>query len=346
MGIFSKIGEVLSSMGGGGQDAEKTEAPAQEVATVDPAPVQTQTPMPDVQRQAMEDIYPPTISVEPEQAKVKMPEPEQAFEKVKSGKLAVRKTREAAESDFIGSIKKWENPDDEGLVGKGSNAMYTKIRSKEGNAGNPKHTEFEIGAGIKILTKWKSRNPKDWPKISGVPVDVYGKGLTPMQLKEFTGQIANSSIKAVSKIPGYDKMSEAGKMYWADMVYNAGAGSPAMNPNAMKAMKKGHTVEGIVKTFDFVSTTIGGKKVGMRGLLRRRLSRYNDVADSEPGVPTVVGYKWAQDGVMVKFDYPGFMTDKVSPEFNKRIDEDGWMKVKIKNVSANPKDKDKVYKDF
>lgn len=348
MGILGFIKDAVTSLGGGGT-AQATEQPS-EVQEAPAAAAEVQAPLvtpPDLSYLDAakidygQDLYAP----EPKQPKptAMKAEPKHIYADMKKGKFNVSISRETAEGNFIGSIKKWENPDDHGLTGKGASAKYMPFRSPEGDAGNKKMTEFEIGAGIKIRKSWMSDNPNNWPKIAGVPTDVR-KGLNTQQLTDFVGQIAQSNIKAVKKLPKYDNLNESEKMFWADLAYNAGSGSFKANPGAMKAMRAGHTIEAEIRTFDFVNTTIGGKKIAMRGLLKRRISRYNEVARATEGVPAVKGYTWDQGNVKVKFAYPGFMSDKVSKEFGGKVDKDGWMKIPIKNV-ASPK-KGKVYKDI
>lgn len=253
----------------------------------------------------------------------------EAYEKVINGDTKMPYTRQFAESQFLDNLKSYENPQMKGFdKAKGKFYPFT---SYEGTGGVKGHSEFEIGYGVKVLDKWISDNPANWPKINGVPTDIR-QGITQQQAEDMSREIAQKNIMLVDKMPNSDKMTEGERAYWADLKYNGGSNVESKNPKAMQALKEGYTVEAMLKTLDFV----GSSKGALKGLFERRIKNYNFAANSESGAPPISEYTWEEGNVKVKFDYPDFMTDKVSDKYKARIDAEGWLKVPVSKLD-NPK---------
>lgn len=229
---------------------------------------------------------------------------------VSMGETGMQSTESGARQDLSTFIRTVENPSKQGFQSTINGKRFMPIESPEGDGGNPNMSQFEIGYGIKIEKDWLSDDATKWLKVDGVPIDLR-KGITEGQAERLVTQHVDRSMAAASELPNYDKMTPQGVMYWADLAYNGGNGAFKKNPEAMKALKEGYTTEGILRTMDFI--TANGEP--MRGLLKRRIDRYNKMAVEVSGVPVIKSYTWGKD-ISVEFSYD-FMTDTVSDDFVK-----------------------------
>jgi len=228
---------------------------------------------------------------------------------------AVPVTQNKARNMHLDEVKNLENPNNVGMTKVKGQELFMPFKSIEGRGKDKSMSEFEIGYGIKIPSKWISPNRNDWPTIQGVPVDLWN-GITVDQASQMSKDILDKSyVEAESRVgKEWKALTERERSFWADLVYNGGAGAVPANPNAMKAMKKGHTAEAMIKAGDYIKA--GGK--AYRGLLNRRLSMYNQAALTITGAPVVESYEVKKGETVIKFAY-GFNTKKVSDAFAKKV---------------------------
>lgn len=242
---------------------------------------------------------------------------------MKDGSFAVKKTKYSATQSLVEDIKRRENPTNKGLVSSpGGEKLFMPFKSMEGRGSDKANSEMEIGYGTKILKSWLSDDKSKWPVVDGVPVNVKN-GITMQQAQSMARNSLDISYRAAkSKVAGWDEATEMQKKYWIDLAYNGGASVFERNPNAMKALKNGYGIEGMVRTLDYIKA--GGKVT--RGLLNRRLSMYNEAALEHAGVPVVTEYVFGPD-IKVKFGSK-FLTKGMSPTLSKKInDAGGWFVV-------------------
>jgi hypothetical protein len=242
-----------------------------------------------------------------------------------------------ARKDYVQELKAFENPNKKGFVSSETGKRFMPIKSSEGRGPDKSMSDSEIGYGIKIPEKWLSNNPKDWPMIDGLKVNVR-EGITEQQAESLMNDMISKSYDSASKkLSTWEDMTEREKVFWADLTYNGGDKAIYKNPSAKAAADKGYTVEGMILALDFIRS--GGKR--SRGLLRRRLNMYNQAALEMSGVPIVEQYDFSDAGINLKFSTP-FMTDKVSKKFKKKVDSEGWYhlvgsvdKKDVKSYQAN-----------
>lgn len=254
------------------------------------------------------------------------------------GGFAVKSTKHSAAASLIESIKKIENPNEKGLVRTADGTeLFMPFNSMEGRGPDKANSIMEVGYGTKILESWLSDDKSKWPVLDGVPVDVR-KGITRDQAEAFTQKSLDGAFRASkAKVAGFDEATEMQKKYWVDLAYNGGENVFENNPSAMKTLKAGYGLEGIIKTFDYIKA--GGKVT--RGLLNRRLSGYNEAALEHSGAPVVTEYIFGPE-IKVKFGTK-FLTDKVSKAFAQKVNAaGGWLTVsrggnetKVRKVGDN-----------
>lgn len=236
------------------------------------------------------------------------------------GTMAAQTDEETAQNDYLTRIRTLENADQKGKKG---NKFYP-IESLEGTGPDGDvFSDKELGYGIKVMKEWLEDDPKGWPMIDGVPVNVQD-GITEQQARSLTQSAIDKARESASKkIPKYDDMTAYEKQYWTDLTYNGGTAISKRNPKAMKAAEAGYSGEAMIKTFDYIKA--GGSKT--RGLLNRRLNMFNEASSEISGLPVVEEYQWGEDGVKIKFASK-IESDKVSKKFRDKINKaEGWYTV-------------------
>lgn len=236
--------------------------------------------------------------------------------------LGVMVTKEAARKDIFEDLKMRENADKKGLVSTPTGNKFMPFESIEGEGPDSGMSKFEIGYGIKIPKAWLGDDKSKWPVVEDVPVNVK-EGMSEDKVLALSETLLEDSYNVSSeKLNKWDDMTEMEKGFWADLTHNGGHRAINKNPEAMKAANAGRTVEGMVLALDFIKYN----DKPSRGLLNRRLSRYNQAALERTGVPVVESYKFGKD-IEVKFG-SSFMTDKISDKLaNKIKNNDGWLKI-------------------
>ncbi len=231
--------------------------------------------------------------------------------------LGVLVSKEAARREHLEDIKRVENA--KGLVRTATDERFMPFDSIEGTGPDSSMSNQEIGHGIKIPKVWFEKDKNKWPVVEGVHIDI-SKGITKDQEEVMLQNLFDDSFKqASSKLNKWKDMTEMEKVFWADLTYNGGAKAINKNPKAKAAANAGRTVEGMILALDFIKVN---HKIS-RGLLNRRLSRYNQAALEITGAPVIEEYRFGK-GAKVKFS-SDFITDKVSQKFAKKINNnDGW----------------------
>jgi len=236
--------------------------------------------------------------------------------------LGLPMTKHGARKDYFNDVKIAENGSEKGLTKTPTDERFMPFDSIEGTGPDASMSKQEIGYGVKIPKKWFSDDKNKWPMVEGVRIDIK-KGITRDQATAMTENIIDDSFKqASSKFTKWEDMSEMEKVFWADLTYNGGAKAINKNPKARAAANAGRTVEGMVLALDFIKAN----DKPMRGLLNRRLSRYNQAALEITGTPVVEEYVFGKE-IKIKFS-SDFMTDKISEKLAKKIKaNDGWLTV-------------------
>lgn len=239
-------------------------------------------------------------------------------ELLRKGGTGVLKTKEAASRSMLEDVMRVENGGNKGMKKTLAGDRFFPFDSAEGEGPDKGNSIMEIGYGIKIKDEWLTDNPKKWPVVDGVPVDVR-QGITKEQAMSMTREHLSGSFNAAKeKFPeSWVNMTEMEKKYWTDFSYSGGNNAIDKNPLAKKAVKQGKTIEGIVNSLDYIH--VNGAP--SRGLLNRRVSAYNEAALENSGAPIISEYKFGKE-IKVKFAYD-FKTDKVSPEFAANIKKNG-----------------------
>ena len=243
-----------------------------------------------------------------------------AVEDIQEETLGAEMSKTEARTQHWDEVKQMENPAEMGLTQTPSGTRFMPF-DVPGFSGTS--AEVNIGYGIRVDSSWMTDDRKKWPVVDGVPVDVR-QGITREQAKTMGTDILEESYDQAKKVLGtkWGDVTEREKSFWADLTYNGGKGAMKKNPKAMTAAKKGHGVEAMIKTLDYIG--VGGKKV--RGLLNRRISMYNQAALGISGAPIIESYEFGPD-IKVKFS-SNFMTSRMSKGMTKKInDNDGWYKV-------------------
>lgn len=222
-------------------------------------------------------------------------------------------------------VKDYENSRDKGLTQTATGTKFFPIDSIEGEGPDKSMSTKEIGYGIKIPDSWLEDDRNKWPVVGGVPVNVK-EGITEEQAKAMSMEIVDKSYKQASNTltKTWDDMTEMEKAYWADLTYNGGEDAINKNPKAKAATLAGYTVEGLVKSLDYIKA--GGRP--LRGLLNRRITMYNKAALEISGAPIIEQYVFGDD-IRVKFASK-FMTKKVSKKYSEKLnsDKDGWFTIR------------------
>lgn len=242
---------------------------------------------------------------------------------LRDGDFAVKATKHSAARSLVEDIKRKENPNEKGLIKTSDGKeFFMPFDSSEGRGPDKGNSIKEIGYGTKIMESWLSDDKSKWPLLDGVSIDVR-KGITRDQAEGFAQQSLNSAFSAAkAKVAGFPEATEMQKKYWVDLAYNGGNNVFEKNPNAMKALKSGYPIEGIIRTLDYIKSA--GKV--SRGLLNRRLSSYNEAALEHTGVPVITEYSFGPE-IKVKFGTK-FLTNKVSKSLASKInDAGGWFTI-------------------
>lgn len=240
-----------------------------------------------------------------------------------NGKGSGMVSKAGAVQRYHKELMSWENPNESGLQGD----KFMPFKSIEGRGSDPDNSEYEIGYGIKIRQSWISDNRKDWPVINGVHTDIrdgISRELAEQWCYEMQNQ-AYSSAKEQINTSSWDKMVEPERTFWTDLVYNGGPKSIDANTKAKAAMDKGYSVEAMLKCLNYINAS--GKP--MRGLLNRRISRYNSAALDMPGVPTIESYTVKGEEVELKFA-SSFSSPKVSDKYKEHLNSGNSMTLKVK----------------
>ena len=167
-----------------------------------------------------------------------------------------------------------------------------------------------------IQPEWLERDPDNWPIIDDQQVDVT-RGLTEHQASQLVNTILKEKSEVLAKeVPNWDMMKPELQAYFVSFAYNAGGSAlKEDNAKAFKALENGDPVDAMLHTFDYWNTTTsGGKRKAVRGLLNRRLNDYNRFAENM-GLPQAVSYEWGGGKAKVKFD--GKLTIGVRDFYNK-----------------------------
>lgn len=352
--ILARVGNAISDFFNGGQQEPAVREKIYDQAPPAPAePAPTKAPegvdFGDLQSYTIEntknlspadlislpDYHEPVVSGTSERGKMVKADLEAGLA---DGDFAVKATKHSAAASLIDSIKKIENPNEKGLTRTADGReLFMPFNSIEGRGPDKANSIMEIGYGTKVLEAWLTDDKSKWPVIDGVPVDVR-KGITKNQAEAFIQQSLDSAFQASkAKVAGFEEATEMQKKYWVDLAYNGGNNVFEKNPTAMKTLKAGYSLEGIIRTFDYIKSA--GKVT--RGLLNRRLSGYNEAALEHSGAPVVTEYIFGPE-IKVKFGTK-FLTDKVSKDFAKKVnDNGGWLTIskggnetKVRKVGDN-----------
>lgn len=237
---------------------------------------------------------------------------------LEKGELSVKAEPQAARASFIEDLKRNENAQKVGFEA-GKFKPYASLQGADIENG---WSEFEIAYGTRVPVDWLGDDETKWPSVQGVRLNIK-EGITEEEATALlSDELDRQELVAEKKIKGYDQMSSGEKFFWRDLIYNGGTESVfrKKSPKAFEALQEGNTVEAMIRSLDFIH--VG--KVPYKGLLKRRVARYNKATASLNGLPRIEEVEYGEK-IRVRFAFP-HTHPKITKAYTNKINKaGGWL---------------------
>lgn len=248
---------------------------------------------------------------------------------LEEGQLTIEADPQAARTAFVEDLKRNENAQKVGFEG-GKFKPYPSLQGADPKNG---WSEFEVAYGIRVPEEWLGEDENKWPTVQGVKLNI-SEGITEDEATALlTQNLDEQEEVAQKKIKGYADMSSGEQFFWKDLMYNGGTESvfKKKSPKAFKALQEGNTVEAMIRSLDFIH--VGNTP--HKGLLKRRVSRYNKATASLNGLPRIEEVEYGPN-IRVKFAFP-HTHPKITKAYANKINKaGGWLTVgKSKNKETS-----------